>query len=224
MEVDTFYHIYNRGINRENIFKKEKNYPYFLRQYKKYIQPIAKTYAYCLLHNHFHFLIQTKKEFEMDASNISYHFGNQFAKLFNSYTQSINKSIGRTGGLFENRFRRKQINEESHLSRLIWYIHFNPQKHGLISDYRKYKHSSYHSLLSDMPTNLNRSEVIDWFGSKERLVKFHDELSLDFDKMKRISFLDSIFFIGGGSGGFKPLLSGKNYRWALCMSHLLFIL
>ena len=53
-----YYHIYNRGINGEVIFREERNYPYFLQLYAKYITPIAETYAYCLLSNHFHFLLR----------------------------------------------------------------------------------------------------------------------------------------------------------------------
>jgi REP element-mobilizing transposase RayT len=55
-----YYHIYNRGNNRENIFFEERNYRYFLQLYAKYIQPIADTYAYCLLYNHFHVLVRIK--------------------------------------------------------------------------------------------------------------------------------------------------------------------
>jgi len=45
----SFYHIYNRGNNRENIFREERNYIYFLKLYTKYIIPVADTFAYCLL-------------------------------------------------------------------------------------------------------------------------------------------------------------------------------
>ncbi len=58
LQVSTTYPIYNRGINGDSIFQEGKNYFYFLRLYAKYIPPIAKTYAYCLLGNHFHFLIK----------------------------------------------------------------------------------------------------------------------------------------------------------------------
>ena len=43
------YHIYNQGNNRENIFKEERNYEYFLRKYRQFISPIADTYAYCFI-------------------------------------------------------------------------------------------------------------------------------------------------------------------------------
>jgi hypothetical protein len=65
LEPDRIYHIYNRGINGENIFKEERNYRYFLEKYAKYIEPIADTFAYCLLKNHFHIAIRTKSEAEI---------------------------------------------------------------------------------------------------------------------------------------------------------------
>ena len=53
IQPETFYHIYNRGINGETIFKREENYAYFLLKYDQCVSPIAQTYAYCLLNNHF---------------------------------------------------------------------------------------------------------------------------------------------------------------------------
>lgn len=62
---DTYYHIYNRGNNRENIFIEERNYEHFLKLYFKYIDPIAETFAYCLLRNHFHVSVRIKSEEEI---------------------------------------------------------------------------------------------------------------------------------------------------------------
>lgn len=62
---DTYYHIYNRGNNRENIFIQERNYTYFMNLYAKYIEPITDTFAYCLLRNHFHVSLRTKSEEEI---------------------------------------------------------------------------------------------------------------------------------------------------------------
>ncbi len=64
LQPGVYYHIYNRGNNGENLFKEERNYTYFLTLYEKYITPIAFTYAYCLLINHFHILVRIKDEVE----------------------------------------------------------------------------------------------------------------------------------------------------------------
>jgi len=60
-----FYHIYNRGINSCDLFRKPDNYEYFLMQYDKYISPIADTYAWVLMPNHFHLLVRVKNEEEI---------------------------------------------------------------------------------------------------------------------------------------------------------------
>ncbi|MDM8520344.1 hypothetical protein QUF64_09880 [Anaerolineales bacterium HSG6] len=67
LQYGCYYHIYNRGNNRENLFVERRNYPYFLKLYAHHIQPIAETYAYCLLPNHFHFAIRTYTEAEQEA-------------------------------------------------------------------------------------------------------------------------------------------------------------
>ena len=65
---DTYYHIYNRGNNGENIFIQERNYEHFMNLYFKYIDPIAETFAYCLLRNHFHVSLKTKTEDEINET------------------------------------------------------------------------------------------------------------------------------------------------------------
>ncbi|MDQ3007860.1 MAG: hypothetical protein M3R47_21080, partial [Chloroflexota bacterium] len=62
---DMYYHIYNRGTNGENIFIQERNYEYFLKLYEKHISPIADTFAYCMLRNHFHIAVRIKSEEEI---------------------------------------------------------------------------------------------------------------------------------------------------------------
>ena len=60
LEFGVIYHIYNCGNNGETIFPEERNYKYFMQLYGKYIAPIADTFAYCLLRNHFHLLVRIK--------------------------------------------------------------------------------------------------------------------------------------------------------------------
>ncbi len=175
-----FYHIYHRGNNRENIFFEEMNYRYFFDLWVKYIIPIAETYAYCLMRNHFHFLIKIRESIDtsevLKTSEVSIHtyISKQFSNMFNAYAKAINKKYNRTGSLFQTRFGRKRITSDPYLLNLIHYIHFNPQKHGFVEDFREYPYSSYHSFLTNKKTNIAREAVIDLFGDVCEFIDFHD--------------------------------------------------
>ncbi len=198
LEPDGFYHIYNRGINSETIFKEERNYRYFLDKYNLYLSPVVNTFAYCLLGNHFHLLIQVKEQAKLDVfskelklthkeglHSPDFIVSKQFAKLFSSYTQAINRAFGRTGSLVESPFNRKKVEHEAYLTTLIKYIHFNPQKHGFVPDFRDYAHSSYQSHLHDKPTKLSRKQVIAWFGNNEEYKLAHQD-DADFSSIKNL--------------------------------------
>ena len=191
LEADKFYHIYNRGLNSEDLFKEERNYPYFLNKYAEYLSPVIDTYAYCLLKNHFHLLIRVKsqeklseyyrtsradksKEYNEGLHNTDFIVSKQFARFFSSYTQAINKANGRTGSLVETPFKRIEVDSESYITNLIWYIHSNPQKHGFVKDYRDYEYSSYQSHLVNNETKLARKQVLEWFGAVDEYEKFHE--------------------------------------------------
>lgn len=113
---EIYYHIYNRGNNGENLFLEERNYIFFLEKLALYILPVAKIYAYVLLKNHFHLLIETRTaeelcQFKAEKSMITNKevfaqsedffsdsnfdtekiISQQFNSLFKSYSQSINK-------------------------------------------------------------------------------------------------------------------------------------
>lgn len=68
LQEDNYYHIYNRANGSEKIFVDKDNYRYFLEKYKQHVSPIADTYAYCLMPNHFHFLVRIKSEKEVRAA------------------------------------------------------------------------------------------------------------------------------------------------------------
>lgn len=132
-----FYHIYNRGNNRENIFPQERNYTYFMELWWKHISPIAETWAYCLLRNHFHAVVYIKNKEDLtglqDRSGLKPP-SQYFSNFFNAYARGINIAIQRTGALFERPFKRIPVESESYLMRLIVYIHQNPQKHKFVHD------------------------------------------------------------------------------------------
>jgi REP element-mobilizing transposase RayT len=203
---ETYYHIYNRGNNGENLFLEERNYNYFLEKLALYILPVAKIYAYVLLKNHFHLLIETRTaeelcQFKAGKNTITHKevfamsedflnefdtekiISQQFNSLFKSYSQSINKGYNRKGSLFERPFRRIPITTVNYLREMVWYIHFNPQKHGFVDDFKEYRHSSFQLHRSDKPTKLERDYLLSWFRGLQGYDIFHgvqhNELSKD---------------------------------------------
>jgi putative transposase len=186
LQYGVIYHIYNRGNNRENIFMAERNYRYFLRLYARYITPIADTYAYCLLRNHFHCLARIKdltgRPMDRQAGVLMGDLSGlvelpnpsrQFSHLFNAYARTINQTYQRTGALFQRPFGRIPVTTDTYFARLIVYIHQNPQKHGFVEDFRDWPYSSYHALLSDKPTHLQREVVLDWFDGAHNMAAMH---------------------------------------------------
>jgi putative transposase len=166
-----YYHIYNRGNNRENIFHEQKNYYYFIKLYTKHILPVADTYAYCLMKNHFHFLIQIKEDLS-GLENLT-GLSQPFSNFFNAYARAFNRAYGRTGALFQRPFGRIRVTNDVHFIRLITYIHQNPQKHGFVDDFREWPYSSYHVLLSDKPVFLQRDRVLAMFQGRRQLEASH---------------------------------------------------
>ena len=60
------YHIFNHANGFENIFREDENYRFFLEKYQQYISPLAETYAYCLMPNHFHLVVRILKREQLE--------------------------------------------------------------------------------------------------------------------------------------------------------------
>ncbi len=198
IEEGKFYHIFNRGINGTNLFYSTANYDFFLRRYDYYLSDFPETYAFCLLPNHFHLLVRVKDKAELDVSIDVSHFENvkhlnvgekvskQFQAFFTSYSKAINKQENRHGSLFEKPFRRIWVNSEKYLSNLVFYIHANPQLHGIIDDFRMYRWSSYERILFNKPTKLQKEKVLEWFTDKANYLYFHSN-KIEIENIKELS-------------------------------------
>ena len=194
-EEGEFYHIYNRTVDKQLMFKNEDNYLFFLNKYDEYLSAFVDTYAYCLLGNHFHMLVRIKEaiSFQKQSNLINYILPNsvktthdivshQFRKFFQSYSMAFNKQHERVGTLFQTPFKRAYLENDAYFTSLIYYIHANPQNHGLIGDFREWKWSSYHTILSDKPSKLKKQEVINWFYDIETYKKYHDDIHINLKK------------------------------------------
>ncbi|MFK7004132.1 hypothetical protein BWK63_06095 [Flavobacterium covae] len=172
LERGNYYHIYNRGINSITLFDNKENYEYFLTLYSLHIDPIAETFAWCLMKNHFHFVVRIKEISEISTDKIILP-SQSFSNLFNAYTKAYNKSTKRHGALFERPFRRKQINNRTYFQNVIIYIHNNPVHHNICDHPIQYPWSSYLSCTSDRSTKLKRKEVIELFNDIENFKQSH---------------------------------------------------
>jgi hypothetical protein len=98
-----------------------------------------------------------------------------FSNLFNAYARAFNLAYGRTGALFQRPFQRIAVHDECYFVNLVYYIHFNPQKHGFVDDFREWPYSSFGTLASASRTRLARDEVWDWFGGIDGLRRAHEQ-------------------------------------------------
>ncbi len=131
------YHVYNKSINNEIIFKTHDNYIYLIEKIQKYCKSLnIEIIAYCLMPNHFHFLLQQKEN-----TPISKYIFN----LFNCYSKAFNKMYNRNGTLFQGRFKCILVDDNSYMVHLIRYIHRNPidRKKPLVTQLENYQYSDY---------------------------------------------------------------------------------
>ncbi len=171
LEKEHYYHIYNRGINSELIFKNDANKHYFLKLMENHLMSKFKILAYCLMDNHFHLVVEVISN-EKDASQA-------LSNLFNAYAKAFNKQQDRTGSLFERRFKRIKIKEEEYLKNLVLYIHKNPQNHSVVNDFKNYEFTSFHKYLSKKIDDLviDPSYVLSLFNDKENFVYMHSTIN-----------------------------------------------
>jgi putative transposase len=191
------YHIFNHANGFENVFVEDRNYTFFLEKYQKFIQPIAETYAYCLLPNHFHLVIRIRKKevieklireqnlykspnFDKDGSeenenSIEKYLSKQFANLFSSYTQSFNKVYKRMGSLFIKNFKRELISDKEYFINAVVYTHRNPIHHSFCRRYTDWSYSSYSQIIEDKSTLIDVHKLVTVFDGVQSFKSLHQE-------------------------------------------------
>ena len=182
---DNFYHIYNHAVGSDNLFKSHENYLFFLSRYDTYLSPIFKTFAYCLMPNHFHLLIQVR-DIELIKSlakignddGFDYHkfIMQKLSNFLNSYSKAFNKQNSRKGALFVDFTKRKEIDNDFYFTRVVNYIHQNAVLHGFCKTAADWDYSSYNSIINiNKSSKLERNKIFDWFGGIEQFISFHQE-------------------------------------------------
>jgi len=165
------YHIYNRGNNSQPIFFNDENYLYFLRKVRIELAGYFSFLSYCLMPNHFHFLVQVKdisvnENHSTDDINPSDRskrltrptalsgqtgmdpIARKIGTLLSSYTQAINKQQNKTGSLFQQKTKAKCLNEHTatrnnYVTACFHYIHQNPVSAGIVQRLEEWRYSSF---------------------------------------------------------------------------------
>lgn len=182
-EAGKYFHVFNHSRGEEKLFVDEKSYSDFLNMFSKHVHPFVDTYAYCLMTNHFHFLVRIKEEEEAPnwtfSKGYSAFISHKWGTLQNAYAKKINYHSKRWGGLFCQSIERRLITSEQYLKQCIIYIHLNPVKHCVCSKPEQWTYSSFNSIISDKETLLKRHDVIEWFEDVENFYSYHNILAAD---------------------------------------------
>ena len=144
------YHVYNRGNNQQPVFFKPENYIFFLEKVRRYIRPKCNLLAYCLMPNHFHFLLQATPDsviIQQTRHIRQTELSDGFRQLLSTYTQAINKQENRTGSLFSQNTKAKLVScDETKMDYSLLclnYIHQNPVQAGLVTVAEDWQYSSF---------------------------------------------------------------------------------
>ena len=175
-----YYHIYNRGAGKGKIFFNAGNYEYLLRLVQQYSQKHGvKIIAYCLMPNHYHFLL--RQETEEPLSKF-------MQALFNAYAQALNIQQARTGTLFEGRFKHKRVDKWEYLITLCRYIHRNPVNANLVAQPEDWAYSNYREWIGLRDgTLVDRTFIKDNFPKPDEYTAFVNDIEDEKKSYEKIS-------------------------------------
>jgi REP element-mobilizing transposase RayT len=189
---NAYYHVYNRAIGTDLLFLGHDNYQFFLQKWQKYLSNYLDTYAYCLMSNHFHFIVKVKpiddelkicvqeegtvaaRAFLVQEITFDAFLEDQFKRFFTSYAKAFNTQQNRHGSLFQKGFKRIQQTTYEQLLDKIAYVHHNPLHHNMSPFYNAWTYSSYPAYLSNKPTSLKREEGLLLFDGLKSFIDFHE--------------------------------------------------
>ena len=159
-----YFHIYNRSVENTRLFKSDEDYVYFLDKITPKITAYhTSVFAFCLMPNHFHFLLR------QDGDIPVYQI---FNDLNNSYVQYYNYKYSRKGPLYQGSLKHKRIKNDNYLISLCQYIHFNPQKAGLVDNLLDWKYSNYLEWIGKRDGSLYNDDLLKiYFKDSESYVQ-----------------------------------------------------
>lgn len=176
-----YYHVYNRGVDKMDIFRDEQDFRYFIyllrralgtekmrddsgREYKNFSE-LVELCAYCLMPNHFHMLLYLKEDEGITSLMRS---------VMTSYSGYFNAKYRRKGPLFQNTFLASHVTREAYFWHITRYIHLNPADIG--EDWRTYEFSSIKSFTGEATeTWLHPEHFVETAEERRQYEKFVDD-------------------------------------------------
>jgi REP element-mobilizing transposase RayT len=196
--ANAYYHVFNRGNNKQNIFLDSEDFSFFLFRLKESLFPSQKTLkqgryirkqlpensfsliCYCLMPNHFHFLIR---------QNTNLPISKLIGKICTSYSKYFNKKYNRLGQVFQDQFKSVLVDSDSYLLWLSAYIHQNPKVAGIVSDLKEYKWGSYVDYLGLRKGTLcNQTTILDMVSNN-----YEDFVNSSFENIRERKELEKLF-------------------------------
>lgn len=188
--VDQYYHVYNRGVNKQDIFLEPEDRFFFLSLLKRHLsdepetdshrRPAAKfddeieLVAFCLMPNHFHMLFYLK-----DPQGLVH----LMRSTMTSYTMYFNKKYLRTGGLYESVFLASRITNDAYLWHISRYIHLNPMDIG--QNFRSYPYSSIDYFVGNKRTSwVHPEKLVHTTTEKQQYLEFVEDYQSMHEDMK----------------------------------------
>ena len=146
------YHIIFRGVNHCNLFEENEDFEKLLDLLAIVKSDLGyKVYAYCLMSNHVHLLIQEQTPADIKLI---------MKRVLGTYAYWFNKKYQRSGALIANRYKSTCVENDEYLLALTRYIHQNPLNAGIANDLEKYRWSSYQDYLKKERTSLTDTQFI----------------------------------------------------------------
>jgi REP element-mobilizing transposase RayT len=161
--VSGYYHVYNRGHNKQIIFRQDKDYRRYITRLKEYLGlHDVELIAYCLMPNHIHLLLHQTSD---ESLALFMH------RLHTAYTMYFNLKYNMIGSVFQGRFKAKFIESDEYLIHVSRYIHLNPltiiRAQGPALKLENYTWSSYRQYIEpSTPSLCQTKDIIEYFPTK----------------------------------------------------------
>ncbi|SHI34898.1 2-amino-4-hydroxy-6-hydroxymethyldihydropteridinediphosphokinase [Tangfeifania diversioriginum] len=189
-----YYHVFNRGNNSNKIFFTRDNYLFFLRKMNELISPYASFLSWCLMPNHFHWVIYIRREShtltQSEGMTKQRTINQSIGILLRSYTRAIQKQQNLSGSLFQKHTKSKALIDEIEIEPSYWdsafgtiinipegknyletcieYVHQNPVYSGLVNNADEWEFSSFRDYIG-----LRKGKLIDYDLLRKENIIFH---------------------------------------------------